>query len=286
MYVKSGIQCYATLALMRAIAGVVALGAACGNAFGQGADDHAPDLDHMNGSAMNGAHLGVSLNGGIGSWRDDLLVPLGFDGPAVALGAEYSYRDPRNLVRAHLRIGAAYITNRFSHEALALRFELRPSWLRTIGIGEGLGEFRAGVAFPVQINDLFLASWDDAHMYWLASYGVGPALEWRKNVAEGSAVQVHLQAPLLSLISRPPSYRHNKQDAMTEVGFFFSEPQRALHLEGPDSYRAFLARAIYSRRIGSSLLNLGLEFDYNYYTEPETIRGLNSSIVLAYLWRI
>jgi hypothetical protein len=83
-----------------------------------------------------------------------------------------------------------------------------------------------------------------------------------------------MEIPLAGWVSRPPTYRYNKQDALNHFGFYFSEPNKSLHFETLDDYRALFIQLLFKREMRRSLLNLGLEFQYNYCRKPEKIWGL------------
>jgi hypothetical protein len=231
-------------------------------------------------------HLGIHLGVGIASYREDLLVPLSFDGPALSLGAVYTRRTEKNLIHFRLRIGAGYLENRYSHEAWVLILEMRPSWMRKLGQHQKYGEFWGGICLPLQMNNLFIESWDDAHLYWLTAHSLGVATEWQKKISEKSSAVFRVETPLLGFVSRPPEYRYKKQEALTHWTFHITEPNRSLHLETLNTYRVLFIQMLFSREMRCSLLNLGLEFEYKYCRKPQKIWGLNTSILLSYQWRI
>jgi hypothetical protein len=231
-------------------------------------------------------HLGIHFAGGIASYREDLVVPLGFHGGALSLGPVYARQGESSLIRVHLRFSAGYLKNRYSHEAYVVRFELHPSWVRKLIQHDRFGDLWGGVSLPIQMNNLFLESWDDAHLYWLTTYSMAPAIEWQKNLSQKNKAVVRMEAPILSLVSRPPAYRHNKQEALTHWTYHFTEPNRSLHLETPETYRGLWVRLGLTRKMGRSLLNLGCEFQYHYCSRPQDIRAMNTSITVSYQWRI
>lgn len=237
-------------------------------------------------SAAGSQHLGIHFSSGIASYREDLLVPLGFDGPGFSLGGIYTRRTERNLVQLRFRVGLGYLKNRYSHEAWALMLEMRPSWVRKLAEHDRYGRFWGGISIPLQMNNLFLESWDDAHLYWLTAHSLAAALHWEKKVSQKDRAVLRMEIPFLSLVSRPPAYRYNQQEALTHWTFHFSEPNRSLHLETPSKYRALFIQILLRRQVRQSLLNLGLQFQYAYCRKPEKIWGLNTSILVSYQWRI
>lgn len=231
-------------------------------------------------------HLGIHFASGIASYREDLVVPLGFHGPGLSLGSTYTRHGERDLIHVIFAFSGGYLKNRYSHEAYVMRFGLRPSWLRNLARHDGLGDIWGGVSLPIQMNNLFLESWDDAHLYWLTAYSLAPAIEWQKKISQRDRAVIRIGVPLVSLVSRPPSYRHNKQDALSHWTYHFKEPNQSLHLETPETYRGVFVRIGLAHEIGRSLLNLGCEFQYDYCSRPEEIRAMNTSITISYQWRI
>jgi hypothetical protein len=231
-------------------------------------------------------HLGFRFAGRIASYREDLVVPLGFHGPCLSLGPVYTRQAEKDLTHIRIDFSAGYLKNRYSHEAYVVRMELHASWVRNLTEHDKFGDLWGGVSLPVQMNNLFLESWDDAHLYWLTTYSLAPAVEWHKKISQKDRAIVRMETPVISLVSRPPAYRHNKQDALTHWTYHFTGPNRALHLEGPGTYRGILLRILLMREMKYSLVSLGCEFQYHYCSEPQPIRAMNTSITLSYQWRI
>jgi hypothetical protein len=231
--------------------------------------------------------LGFHFDAGLHSFREDILVPLGFNGPGLSIGGIYTRQNGNAFFNIRLRLGVAYLKNRFSHEAGLATLELRPALLWKLDHRGGIGGFWGGICVPLQINsDLGLHSWDDSHLYWLTTYSIGPAGEWRKSLSQKNTAVVRMETPLIGWISRPPSYRFNKQDALTRFSFHFSEPNRALHFETVDTYRAVFLQISLKHELRRSLLSYGLEFQYNYCNVPKKVYILNTSMILSYQWRI
>jgi hypothetical protein len=237
-------------------------------------------------SATRMQHLGIYFSSGIASYREDLLVPLGFHGPSLSLGGVYTCRTEKNLVHIRLRIGLGYLKNRYSHEAWVMMLEIRPSWLRKFAEHHRYGEFWGGICFPLQMNNLFVESWDDAHLYWLTAHSLGAAFQWEKRISQENHSVVRMEIPFLGWVSRPPTYRYNKQDPLNHWTYHLTEPNRSLHLETLETYRALFIEMLFRREVRRSLLSLGFEFQYSHCRKPEKIWGLNTSIILSYQWRI
>jgi hypothetical protein len=138
----------------------------------------------------------------------------------------------------------------------------------------------------MQMNNLFIFSWDEAHLYWLTAYNLALATEWQKKISQQFKASVRMEIPILGRISRPPIYRYNKQDALNHVSFHLTEPNKGLHFETLDDYRALFFQLLFKKEMRHSLLNLGLEFQYNYCRKPQKIWGLNTTVLFFYQWRI
>ena len=108
--------------------------------------------------------------------------------------------------------------------------------MKTLKSFPGKGEFWLGVDMPLQMNNLYLESWDESHLYWMTVYSIGPTLGCNKNISSSDLLFIRLNFPLVSFISRPEEYRNTKQEALSEVGFHFTEPNKSLKLESFGSY--------------------------------------------------
>jgi hypothetical protein len=245
-----------------------------------------PRAQRAESSAAHTQYLGVYLGGGGASVRDDLLVPLAFNGPSIAFGGIYSRRSERNRFDVRLGLGAGYLKNRFSHDSVWGRLALRSAWTKPLIRHPKYGEFWGGACLPITIDYEIDHSWDDAHLYWLTSYAAGVALDWKKDLSRRNRATIHLEAPVIGFVSRPPEYRYNKQDAKNHWTFYFTGPNRALQFETLDSYRALFVQSLFERAMGRSLLALGFQFTYDYARDPKEIRVMDSALLLSYLWRI
>jgi hypothetical protein len=231
-------------------------------------------------------HLGINVNCGLASYREDLVVPLGFHGIGFSLGVIYSRQTEKNFLNARWRFGLGYMQNRYDHEAFTLVQEIRLSWLKKITIPQRYGEFWGGICLPLQMNNLFWASWDDAHLYWLTAYGTGPAFQWQKEISSNKKAVVRMEIPVINWVSRPPKYRYTKQEPMDQMKYHYSEPNKSLHFETLDTYQALFIQVLFRKEKKRSLLNLGVEFQYNHFSKPEDIWGLNTLLLFSYQWRI
>lgn len=232
------------------------------------------------------AHLGIYGAGGIASYRDDLLVPISFDGPAFALGAVYSNRTDERRFDSRLKLGAGFLGDRYSHPAYALSLEVRTSWLVRVTESRQAGSLWVGACLPLQMNNEFFDSWDDSHLYWVSAYMLGVAAAWETGVSQEFTARVRVEIPLLGFVSRPPEYRYNKQDALNKWTFHFSEPNKGLELESLGRYRSILIRTVLDHEVSSGTWVFGLEFEYRYCSRPLPVQTMQTSIIASYLWRL
>ena len=244
-------------------------------------------LAQEKGGNTSGEHyLGFHFSTGLASFREDLLVPLGFHGPCISVGGNYTHQTAKNMIDIRLKLGMGNMKNRYSHEVWALSIEICPSWIRKLAEHRKYGQFWGGFSIPLQMNNLFHESWDEAHLYWLTAYSLAVATEWQKQVSGTIHSVVRIEIPLFGWVSRPPTYRYNKQDALNHVSFHLSEPNKSLHFETLDTYRSLFVHMLFKRKMRGSRLNFGLEFQYKYCRKPKNIWGLNTSILLSYQWRV
>ena len=168
--------------------------------------------------------VGAGLRGD--AVREDLVVPLTFSGPGVRLLALYRGWIGPGLLTVRADVGLAFLFNRYGHIAATLDYSAEAAWtarvLRGMGWHLSLGPV---VALDSRVN--YLYSWDDAHGYWLGSQWLGPMLRHARRLSDRWQLESSASLALLGFEGRPPAYRYNKQDALTHVDYFFSQPQQS-----------------------------------------------------------
>ncbi len=232
----------------------------------------------------SGRHVGVYTSTGIASYREDLIVPLGFHGPYISLGGVYTQESGTNLVGVRLTVGIGYLKNRYSHEAWVLTQDLRLSWLKKLKEYPNRGTFWGGISLPFQMNNLFFESWDEAHLYWVTSHGLAGAVQWEKSVSSRNRLSVRVEAPLFEWVSRPPTYRYDKQEPLNHLTYHYSRPSKSLHLETIDTYQDVFLQVVLKRKMGGSLMGAGFEFQYRHCSRPEDIYGFGTRLLFTYQW--
>lgn len=231
-------------------------------------------------------YIGLTTGGGIASYREDLLVPISFDGPGFIIGGYYSAQSERSQLNIRLKFGIAMLKNRFSHKAYAATLELRPTWMRKVHGHVQTDQLWVGLAFPMQMNNLFMDSWDDAHLYWLTTHSFAFAAEYRIADSRLGCPEVRFELPVLGFVSRPPAYRYQKQEAVSHLGYHFTEPNGAFDFEGLWEFQAPQLQIMMRRGSMNSHMRFGLEFELNHCREPEPMWGVTTILIFSYQWKV
>jgi len=215
----------------------------------------------------------------LGSFRDALIVPLGFHGPGVIVGSSFQHLSGDWQFDLPLTYKFDFLLNRFSHLGLAFSLDVNPSLLRTIHLGGNRGNFKAGLALPFKINNYFPFSWDDAHLYWFTIRSTALALEWATPATSKRDITLHMEIPLFTQISRPPVYRHDKQDpGLAWWGFKSTEAKRQYQSVSWADYQSVRINAEYATTPKSSWI---LEFEYDHAVIPKEVWAMSTSLRYA-----
>lgn len=171
---------------------------------------------------------GATIDLGAAGSRDDILVPLVFSGPSIGLGGFLGWRGLGAEQDASLLAGFAYLTNRFGHEAALITLDARWTALSpALATPAGYVQFGSGLVY--EVRDSYLGSWDDAHLYWIGTLGLPLVVQHRTSLGTRWNARSRLSVQFLTLESRPPGYRKNKQDDLDNPAFLLGTP-----LESPD----------------------------------------------------
>jgi hypothetical protein len=223
---------------------------------------------------------------GLASFREDLLVPLAFSGIGTHLGGGYELRGRRHGFEADLSLGAAYALNRFDHRALGLNHELGLGYIHALARSDSCSWW-LGVGLRDETHLHLIESWDDAHGYWIASWALGPILHHDRQLWARGWLEARGEAGLFGLISRPPEYRFNKQDALTHVDFHFNRsfdaPEWFSPLDAQLLRLSALVRFRSSTHHGQGL-GLGVDFRFARAANPLPAATMYSGLRLAYGW--
>jgi len=224
-------------------------------------------------------NVGVEL----GSFRDDLIVPLGFHGPGVILGAEYRRTNGKWQFDLPFTYKFNFLLNRFDHTGMAFSVDLKPSLMHSIPLDDDLGQIKAGLALPFKLNNFFPFSWDDAHLYWFTIRGAALALEWQTHLRSKKVINIHLELPIISQIARPPTYRYEKQDpGLAWVGFKSTPAKRQYETASWGDYQSIAVRGEFESTPVSSWI---MEFEYDHYDHPADVWGMSTTLRYARKFR-
>ena len=222
------------------------------------------------------------------SARDDLLVPLASTGGGVGLLGRYRLGIDSERVEAELALGAAVLFDRFDNAAVQLPYSFALAYAHVVQ-RSGLTMTQLGVTLRWQTELSYFEAWDDAHGYWLSMLALGPNLRHAYGVARHVTLETRAELALIGLASRPPSYRRNKQDAVTHAEYYVdriegNEPfwlwdVQAVQLEA--LLRARAPGATYGTGFGAGVLaRLARASD------PEPYAALYLGLLFAYGWQL
>jgi hypothetical protein len=213
--------------------------------------------------------------------REELLVPMRWGGPGGGIQIAWGYRGEAWSFDMQLGLSLSYLEEHYGNGGALLT----PSLLL-----EGYGRFvekgplsiDLGVVLRSRISDAYLFSWDDAHLYYLASYMLGPALSLEWAGYKKSIVTFGMRLPSLGFVGRPHDERFVKQDGTDHVGFYFSEPNSNLVFAAPPGYFSFEFSVGFRWPVKRSHIRLEYVLDYERYTEPRTFTRLRNAVVFSH----
>lgn len=212
----------------------------------------------------------------LASFRDDLIVPLGFHGPGVSLGVNYQYNSEKWKLEFPIHYKFDYVQNRFAQPGITFSLDLKPVILKPLFMFENHGQFQAGLAVLFKINNFFPYSWDDAHLYWFTIKSAALALKWNNPISEKRAFSVYIEIPFISHISRPPVYRLDKQDeGLVWLSFKSTEAKREYKTATISDYQSILIRGNYQRTQRSTW---SIEFEFDHYSQPKAVWAISTSL--------
>jgi hypothetical protein len=232
-----------------------------------------------------GQRLEPRLTLGSASARDDTLVPIAFTGPFVSLGARYALIGEVHSFEAELNLGLGVLVNRFDDIAAHFGHTLAAGYLYAFDRGPS-SRSAVGAVLRARSEISYLASWDDAHGYWLATLAIGPALQLARPLGRGVWLEGRGELALFGLRSRPPGYRINKQDALSQAGFYFDRLFESAEVFSPLDVQQFELEALARfRRAGEPLgsgFGLGLGASFHRAIDPQPYAVLHTQVTVAY----
>jgi len=214
---------------------------------------------------------------GYGGCRDDLLVPLAFRGPGLFTGLSYTSSLGAWKFEVEGRFKFDFVFNRFWHPGAILSHDLIPRISRVISEGHR-GRTTLGLSTPIESNNQFLFSWDDAHLYWLNIRSVQIDLSHQWKSKSDNLIDMKVSLPVLNFISRPKAYRYEKQDAsLLWLGLYSPDEERDFKHVGMSQYQAYSLEI--SRKHQEKQVWWSLQLDYDHYTDPEDVWVSSISLI-------
>jgi hypothetical protein len=225
--------------------------------------------------------IGYSVSINHPAIREDLLVPLAFSGIGLDLAFKAEWRRSTWSAASSVAAGMDYATNRFGQGSVIWPMHLQANIARDILATPSAGIFSLSIPLTASLNDRYIFSWDDAHLYWLTAHLTGLGLQQRRKISTGWSLMTWAYTPLVSLVSRPPAYRNNKQDPLKRLSYFFTRTNQDLTLAWPDVYRGLDAGVSFQHPLKHSTVALGLT--YSYFVCDAAYAGYTGSVGLEFV---
>jgi hypothetical protein len=156
--------------------------------------------------------------------RDEILHKLRNQGAGFGITGSMGRQTQSSLHVLELKLPVALLVDKY--DLLGINIEYGVS-------GKGLWKLypgiKAGYFGGMNVRYYYFPEWDDAHIYWLTDYSVGPVFRYEGLGIKG--VSLAAQLSLISLVSRTPQRPLSKFDNIVTFNGFFSTPQQDLHWE-------------------------------------------------------
>lgn len=231
--------------------------------------------------------LGVRLGLRATSVRDDLLVPLAFSGPGLAVGASYQGLVGRGTLDARFEFDVSAVENRFGHEGGTLAHALAVGYLLPVHAA-GAWRFSAGAVVGESTDSLYLESWDDTHGYWLGILYLGAAASGAGALSASWQLETRVELALLGTAGRPEEFRRTKQEPLADVSFHVVHPHEDGRVFGPWNVQLLrLDVAARRRSSGDGAArgwSFGLQGRFARAGFPQTIIVLEGVVYAARAW--
>jgi len=153
------------------------------------------------------AGFGVSLAATEYQIREEALNAVRHRGASLTLGMFRQGGDANRRHRITLSVLVGRLGDRYAPERGSLvahpELDLRMGW-RVGRLGRGTSLFLGGTA-GWSAHWTFYEQWDEAHVYWLTASRLGIDGLLERDLGAGRSLQLEVGAPVLGLVSRPPS---------------------------------------------------------------------------------
>ena len=126
---------------------------------------------------------------------------------------------------------------------------------------------------------------DEAHLYWLTSFSVGPAFTIERHAWENTTVRAGVRFPVMAMVSRPPHERFINNDKDT-FRYITTKLYENLTLRTPDQHFFVVGDASIRFKLAENIEEtLGYRFTYIRNEEPSQLRILSHSLFMNISWR-
>lgn len=207
-----------------------------------------------------GRTLSAGVDVGFRSARDDLIVPLASSGPSLGFAARFLGRAGPGLLDTGIRFELAALFDRYEHPAASIFHALRLAYLPIIVSRPRDWSVALGPALVWETDILWLRSWDDAHAYWLGRRYLGASARAFRPLAPSWRLELSAELNLLGFESRPPAYRYQNQDALTQGSFYFAGVNRAATFGSVLDWQALRLEADVCRTLAAGSRKQGKSF--------------------------
>jgi hypothetical protein len=219
--------------------------------------------------------------------RDDLLVPHAQSGGGLSLGLEYLGHLGPGFLDGAARVGLAAGADRLGAVGAALEQGLGLRYVLPVA-SPGAWRVAAGPAVGADADVFLFGDWDDAHGYWMGSTWLGPAGRAWRPVGARWRLDLAGELALVGLVSRPPAYRENKQDALDSPRFYFVHAYEGAEPSWIGQWQLARLRLELSRARSQSFVTrawrFGIEARVARAAQPEPAFALALKLVVAKGW--
>lgn len=170
---------------------------------------------------------------------------------------------------------------------LAFSWGLHASPLFFVVEGDGVG-LALGPVLGWDNETFYFGDWDDAHGYWIGARWIGPRAHGRAALNERWRLDYDGQLALLGLLSRPPAYRHTKQETSEHVPDFLAWPTEDPKVATIADFQLVRASVDFHRtrergRVPTGF-GIGAELSFTRAVDPKPAFSFESTLRLSYTW--
>ncbi|HYQ46586.1 MAG TPA: hypothetical protein VER11_31675 [Polyangiaceae bacterium] len=238
----------------------------------------------------NSRALSVGVDLGFRAARDDLIVPLASSGPTLGFGGRFLGKAGPGLVDTGIRFEFGALFDRYNHPAAGVLHALRLGYLPLARTRPSDWSLALGPLLVWETDVLWLRSWDDAHAYWIGRRYLGLAVRLFRPLWPTWRLDVSAEINLLGFEARPPGYRLQNQDALTQVAFYFADVNRDAKFGSVFDWQALRLEADLSRTLGPRGKlggnSFGVETRLAHSASPASAFVFELNLRYAYAWNM